>query len=377
MLWDKKAKSAKKENKIIKYTPGLACAWWGCNGIMRGAAGILFIYAWFFTSFSREISLSGYVLDGENNPLAGVTVVLVNENQTVTTDAQGAFVVNGTAIMHTGMHTGIRVPVLISHDKISFTPDRSGTFFVTLYNLKGGVLCSHRKTVFDNTPCLFDIASVHTGSGVFILALRMGNKECFTKYIRGMQGAGRIVWLAGNNGRDGKHSISEMGTPDWNDTLVFERIGYAVQRWPVRKPDDTAVVHLVTEEVHDVEMQMHELVNTHRKSIGLEPLLWNDVAANYARVHSRNISKGITPFGHDGFGDRINCIIQKIKLMTPAENVVASYAVGQSSFNAWMTSSGHKENIEDKYSNITGIGYYAGSGTYYNVYTQIFFIGDI
>ncbi len=336
----------------------------------------LFLIYFFSAAFCRNISITGRVMDDENNPLSQVSVQLVNEDIAAVTDAQGNFACAVTAVDQKNGKFNAPVSASVSRGVLTLTPEHSGDFKLAVYDLKGCLLHSTGKKIIAHKTYSVDMFPAQKGTGIYLIRIRLGNRSCFARYSYGLSGRKQISFMSAVSGSPVEKAACQVNT-GWDDTLVFEKDGFSTQRWPIRKEDDTAHVHMVTQQVHDIEMQMHNLVNSHRTSIGVEPLLWNDVAANYARIHSWNISKGITAFGHDGFGDRVNSIIIKIKLMTPSENVVASYGVGQSSFNAWLSSSGHKENIEDKYSNVAGIGYYQGSGTYTNVYTQIFFVGDI
>jgi uncharacterized protein YkwD len=119
-----------------------------------------------------------------------------------------------------------------------------------------------------------------------------------------------------------------------------------------------------------MEDEVLELVNLHRNSLGLKSLKMNQVILEEARLHSYNMAKGTTAFGHDGFGDRVKRIKQHIGGGGGSENVALGYHSAQSVVNGWIGSSSHKKNMEGNH-DITGIGICRlNNGRIY--YTQIF-----
>jgi len=126
------------------------------------------------------------------------------------------------------------------------------------------------------------------------------------------------------------------------------------------------------EEIYSLAMEdeVLEIINEHRNSLGLKSLKMNQTILEESRIHSCNMANGITPFGHDGFGARLKRIKAKIGGGGGSENVAWGYHSAQSVVNGWLTSSGHKKNIEGNH-DITGIGICRGNngGIYY---TQIF-----
>ncbi|GAA5025225.1 hypothetical protein GCM10011506_09540 [Marivirga lumbricoides] len=119
-----------------------------------------------------------------------------------------------------------------------------------------------------------------------------------------------------------------------------------------------------------VEDEVLSLINDHRRSLGLANLELNTVIMEEARAHSCQMAEGSVPFGHQGFGDRVKRINEKIDGGASAENVANGYPTPQSVVAGWLNSSGHKKNIEGNY-NLTGIGICEKeNGTLY--YTQIF-----
>ena len=118
--------------------------------------------------------------------------------------------------------------------------------------------------------------------------------------------------------------------------------------------------------------QFMDLVNDHRRSIGLRSIIHSDGLEDIARQHSVNMANGSVAFGHTGFSSR--CSEGRSVLGGGnwcGENVAAGQKTPQAAFTSWMNSSGHRANIESSKATHTGFGYAKNSsGKYY--WTQIF-----
>lgn len=115
-----------------------------------------------------------------------------------------------------------------------------------------------------------------------------------------------------------------------------------------------------------------QLINAHRASIGRAALQKNQVIWEQANAHSRNMASGTVPFGHDGFSNRVAAIRAALGGSgSAAENVAMGYSSAAAVVNGWLSSSGHRANIEGNYTR-TGISAVrSAAGTWY--YTQIFY----
>src|SRR5262245_29113913 len=70
-----------------------------------------------------------------------------------------------------------------------------------------------------------------------------------------------------------------------------------------------------------LEREVHELLNRHRTARGL-PSLSNDARiSRQARLHSIAMATGATPFGHQGFDDRVHVLAETVSCQQSAENV--------------------------------------------------------
>jgi uncharacterized protein YkwD len=114
------------------------------------------------------------------------------------------------------------------------------------------------------------------------------------------------------------------------------------------------------------------LINDHRISIGLHPLIHMIALQDISEGHSKNMASGAVAFGHTGFSDR--CSLGRTVLgggNLCAENVAMGQKTVEAAFSAWMNSSGHRANIEQERVTHTGFGFAkSASGTWY--WTQLF-----
>jgi uncharacterized protein YkwD len=112
-------------------------------------------------------------------------------------------------------------------------------------------------------------------------------------------------------------------------------------------------------------------VNEYRRSKGLPALQPNSFISSVALGHSRDMLTGKSPFGHDGFRQRIDVISSRLgKLHVAAENVASGPMGAREVVDGWLHSPGHRRNIEGDF-RLTGIGLAEGrNGMIY--FTQIF-----
>jgi len=112
-------------------------------------------------------------------------------------------------------------------------------------------------------------------------------------------------------------------------------------------------------------------VNEYRHKKGLAPLQANSFLSSVALEHSRDMLTGKTPFGHEGFQERIDRIRKRLgPIHVAAENVASGPMSAREVVDGWLHSAGHRRNIEGNFK-LTGIGLAkTGDGMIY--FTQIF-----
>lgn len=112
-------------------------------------------------------------------------------------------------------------------------------------------------------------------------------------------------------------------------------------------------------------------VNHYRVSKGLNTLHLNDKISQEARQHSINMATKKESFGHHDFDKRIQHIKTYVyRFSGGAENIAYFKISPKKVVQMWLTSPGHKRNIESK-ATLTGIGV-AQDAKGWIYYTQIF-----
>lgn len=156
-----------------------------------------------------------------------------------------------------------------------------------------------------------------------------------------------------------------------NDQLTFIRIALSsTQTSPSLIPSTPTITTVISD---PVEARAFELVNNYRTTKGLAALRWDERIATIAREHSRNMGNGSVDFGHDGFEERANTILQVISSLRIAENVAMNGFddPAQIAVTGWIKSSGHRVNMENVSYTLSGLGVAVGDDG--NTYlTQIF-----
>jgi uncharacterized protein YkwD len=101
-------------------------------------------------------------------------------------------------------------------------------------------------------------------------------------------------------------------------------------------------------------------INRHRVAIGCRSLQWSDRLAGVARRHSMDMARRgffshTSPDGRDPF-DRLAAA--GIRFQAAAENIAEGRASGRDTYDDWIGSPGHRQNIEHCGYTHFGIGLY-------------------
>jgi uncharacterized protein YkwD len=144
--------------------------------------------------------------------------------------------------------------------------------------------------------------------------------------------------------------------------LAFCFISFTIP-YHFNEPTEISIVNM--------ENDILNYVNLHRKSLQLKPLQLNAIESTVAGTHSSNMASGKTPFGHAGMQKRINIISRQLGFISSSgENVAFGQMNAKEVVNTWLASPGHRRNIEGDYI-LTGIGVAKDKkGNVY--YTEIF-----
>ncbi|MBE7003458.1 MAG: hypothetical protein E7425_04115 [Ruminococcaceae bacterium] len=120
------------------------------------------------------------------------------------------------------------------------------------------------------------------------------------------------------------------------------------------------------------------MTNAFRVYHGLSPFVWNDAAAEAARLHSADMAQN-NYFSHDSqdgrsMTDRMEA--QGVRWYSAGENIAAGRSNGIDCYDGWVNSAGHRSNMLTSFTYL-GVGYAYNSGSRYRFYmTQDFFSGS-
>ncbi len=131
--------------------------------------------------------------------------------------------------------------------------------------------------------------------------------------------------------------------------------------------DSSALVS--TPATKTIEIEILELINSHRIQMGLNPLNNLSIIKSVAFTHT-DYMVGINQVNHDNFFQRKNSLIQNAGAATVSENVAYGYSSAQAVVNAWMNSESHRSNLEGDYTDFDISAEQNSEGRWF--YTNIF-----
>lgn len=126
---------------------------------------------------------------------------------------------------------------------------------------------------------------------------------------------------------------------------------------------------IVVPQTKAIEIQILELINNHRLSIGLNPLENMDIIKSQAYEHTEHMVIE-NEISHDNFFERSNFLKSNAGAKVVSENVAFGYTKAESVVSAWLNSESHKKNIEGDYTNFDLSAEQDLEGKWY--YTNIF-----
>lgn len=118
-----------------------------------------------------------------------------------------------------------------------------------------------------------------------------------------------------------------------------------------------------------IEVEILELINNHRLSLGLNPLGNMALVKSVAFTHTDYMVDN-NEVSHANFFTRSNYLKDNAGAKTVSENVAYGYSSAESVVRAWLKSEGHKANIEGNYTNFDVSAEENAEGKWY--YTNIF-----
>jgi len=136
--------------------------------------------------------------------------------------------------------------------------------------------------------------------------------------------------------------------------------------------DETATpleLNLTSQQTKTIEVEILELINAHRLSIGLNILEDMTIVKSVAHTHTDYMLKNAV-VSHDNFYSRSSYLKNNIGVSKVSENVAYGYTNAESVVKAWLKSEAHKANIEGDYTNFDISAEENIDGKWY--YTNIF-----
>jgi uncharacterized protein YkwD len=118
-----------------------------------------------------------------------------------------------------------------------------------------------------------------------------------------------------------------------------------------------------------IELEIMELINEHRISIGLTPLRNHNIVKSVAFSHTDYMIE-VNQVNHDNFFQRKNSLEEHASASRVAENVAYSFNSAEAVVNAWLNSEGHRETIEGDFTDFDISAEQNEQGRWY--YTNIF-----
>lgn len=148
-------------------------------------------------------------------------------------------------------------------------------------------------------------------------------------------------------------------------TLISCSSNDTEDRTPVARPQLVQDFNYNTD-----ELQLADLINQYRVSLGLNPLqLINHVSYKSEEHTQYMIAK--KSVNHDQFAERSENIMEVLGAVKVNENVAYNFMTSAAALNAWLNSPGHKANIEGNFTHF-GISIKEDPATGKKYYTNIF-----
>jgi len=122
-------------------------------------------------------------------------------------------------------------------------------------------------------------------------------------------------------------------------------------------------------DVKVIEIEVLELINQHRISIGLNPLVDHSVVKAVAFTHTDYMIEA-NDLSHDNFYQRKESLEVNAEAVSVSENVAYGFSSPESLVNAWLNSPSHRETIEGDFTDFDISAEQNDNGKWY--YTNIF-----
>ena len=132
---------------------------------------------------------------------------------------------------------------------------------------------------------------------------------------------------------------------------------------------DTLNNNMVVPKPKTIEIQILELINNHRLSIGLNPIEYMDIIKAQAYNHTEYMVIE-NQVSHDNFFERSNYLKANAGAKYVSENVAYGYTKAETVVNAWLKSDAHRKTIEGDFTHFDISAEQNSEGRWF--YTNIF-----
>ncbi|PHQ55683.1 MAG: hypothetical protein COC16_04695 [Lutibacter sp.] len=133
---------------------------------------------------------------------------------------------------------------------------------------------------------------------------------------------------------------------------------------------NSEVVNISTVSYSAIEIEILNLINNHRTSLGLSKLNTLTIISGVADGHTDYMIE-VGTINHDNFSKRSQTLMDQADAITVGENVAYGYSTAQGVVNGWLNSASHRKIIENP--NYTHFGISTEVNTKNrNYFTQIF-----
>ena len=126
---------------------------------------------------------------------------------------------------------------------------------------------------------------------------------------------------------------------------------------------------IIIPESKPMEVQILDLINQHRESIGLTPLQPLEIIKSQTYNHNDYMIER-NQVSHDYFYQRRDFLMNNASAVSVAENVAYGYPTAEGVVNAWLNSVSHRETIEGNFTHFEISADYNENGHLF--YTNIF-----
>lgn len=94
-----------------------------------------------------------------------------------------------------------------------------------------------------------------------------------------------------------------------------------------------------------IELEIFDLINEYRESIGVKPLEALNIISSVAESHTEYMIE-VGQINHDFFAERQENLVKKANAKAVGENVAYGYSTARGAVNGWLNSDAHRRLIE-------------------------------